>query len=353
MKEIIAILATLASGRTLTREQARQAFEQIMTGGATPAQVGGLLSMLATRPLAVDELVGAAEVMRDKVTRVQVPAGLSVIDTCGTGGTHSKTFNISTSAAIVAAGVGRERGVVVAKHGNRSVTSRSGSAQVLEALGVKLKVQSATLTRCLEEAGICFCFAQAHHPAMKYAMPIRLELGFRTIFNVLGPLTNPAGATRQVMGVYDPALTEPIARVLGELSGQRAMVVYGTTAAGTPLGELVTSGTTRISELRDGAVTTSDLDAATLGLPAADLRDIEVDNPMQSAERVGSVIAGDRGPARDIVCLNAAAALVVADLAKNLAQGVEQAAAAIDSGAAGRALARLVEITQADPTPQT
>ncbi len=345
-------LATLAGGGTLSREQARCAFEAIMTGSAPPAQVGALLAMLAARPLTVDELVGAATVMRDKVTRVDVPDGLTVIDTCGTGGTHSKVFNISTSAAIVAAGAGRPHGIAVAKHGNRSITSRSGSAQVLEALGVKIRVSGATLTRCLDEAGICFCFAQAHHPAMKHAMPIRLELGFRTIFNVLGPLTNPAGATRQVMGVYDPAMTELIARVLGELGAVRAMVVHGTTETGVPLCELLTSGRTRVSEWRDGQVNTRELDAATLGLPAGDMGAMEVNDPVRSAEIIGSVIAGDDGPARDIVCLNAAAALVVADLAADLADGLKQARESIDSGAAGRALSRLVEITGADPTPQ-
>lgn len=345
-------LAALAGGGTLSREQARGAFEAIMSGSAAPAQVGALLALLATRPLTVDELVGAATVMRNKVTRVDVPDGLTVIDTCGTGGTHSKLFNISTSAAIVAAGAGRPRGVAVAKHGNRSVTSRSGSAQVLEALGVKIRVAGATLTRCLDEAGICFCFAQAHHPAMKHAMPIRLELGFRTIFNVLGPLTNPAGAARQVMGVYDPAMTQLIARVLGELGAVRAMVVHGRGADGTVLCELLTSGRTRISELRDGQVATRELDAAQLGLPEGDLRAMEVGDPVRSAEIIGSVIAGEHGPARDIVCLNAAAALVVADLAADLADGLKQARESIDSGAAGRALRRLVEITQADPTPQ-
>ncbi len=349
MKEI---LATLAAGRTLTRDQARDAFETIMTGEAASSQVGALLAFLAVRFLTVDELVGAATVMRAKVTRVDVPEGLTVIDTCGTGGTHSKTFNISTSAALVVAGIGRPRGVVVAKHGNRSVTSRSGSAQVLEALGVKLKVSGPTLTRCLDEAGICFCFAQAHHPAMKHAMPIRLELGFRTIFNMLGPLTNPAGATRQVMGVYDPALTELIARVLGELGARRAMVVHGVGADGTPLGELVTSGATRISELRDGLVTTRELAAADLGIPATDLRQLDVRDSQQSAARVSAVLAGEKGPARDIVCLNAAAALMVADLATSLAEGVEMACEAIDSGAAGQALDRLIQLTRADPTPQ-
>jgi anthranilate phosphoribosyltransferase len=350
MKEALAILA---AGGTLSREQACGAFEAIMTGTAQPAQVGALLAMLAARPLSVDELVGAATVMRDKVTRVDVPAGLTVIDTCGTGGTHSKVFNISTSAAIVAAGAARPHGVAVAKHGNRSVTSRSGSAQVLEALGVKIRVQGPTLTRCLDEAGICFCFAQAHHPAMKHAMPIRLELGFRTIFNVLGPLTNPAGAMRQVMGVYDPSMTELIARVLGELGATRAMVVHGRSADGTVLGELLTSGQTRISEWHHGRATTRELQAEAFGLPQNELRAMEVEDSLQSAEVIGSVIVGHEGPARDIVCLNAAAALMVADLAETLADGLAQARESIDSGAAGRALSRLVAITQADPTPQS
>ncbi len=338
------LLAHVVSGKTLSVEQTVEAFELIMTGQAHPAQVGALLGMLQQRGPTVEEITGAARVMRQKVAGVAAPAGLTVIDTCGTGGDHSATFNISTAAALVAAAAGRPRGVAVAKHGNRSVTSASGSSQVLEALGVKLQVTPETLTRCLDEAGICFCFAPAHHPAMKHAMPIRLELGFRTLFNLLGPLTNPAGASRQVMGVFDPALTEPIANVLRELGSKRAMVVHGQFGGGG-IDELSTAGPTRISHLHHGTLKTESFDARTLGLPSGDPAAMKVDGPEASANVIRAVLAGEHGPARDIVCLNAAAALVVADLAADLSQGLKLAREAVDSAAAARTLGKLVAAT--------
>ena len=350
------LLAHLASGAQLSVEQTIAAFESIMTGQATAAQIAALLSMLQLRGVTEDEMVGAATVMRRHVTPVALPAGLTVIDTCGTGGTGSHTFNVSTAAGLVAAAVGRPRGMAVAKHGNRSVTSASGSSQVLEALGVNIQARGVTLTRCLDEAGFCFCFAPLHHPAMKHAAPIRADLGFRTIFNLLGPLTNPGGARRQVMGVFTPQLTEPIARVLQRLGSEQAMVVHGRLSAGPAgggsgqsegngLGELTTTGSTRISHLQGGMVRTYELDAASLGLPQARALDLRVDGPEASAAIVRSVLSGQAGPARDIVCLNAAAALVVADLAGDLAKGLTLAASAIDSGAAAAVLERVVEIT--------
>ncbi len=338
------LLAILAEGRPLTSDQTSEAFELIMTGEAEPAQVGALLSMIQLRGPHMEEIVGAARVMRAKAVSVEVPAGLVCIDTCGTGGDGSSTFNISTAAAIVAAGAGRQRGVVVAKHGNRSITSKSGSSQVLEALGVTLGGQPQALTRCLDEAGLCFCFAPAHHPAMKHVMPTRQALGFRTLFNILGPLTNPAGATRQVMGVFDPALTEPLAGALGELGSKRAMVVHG-----GGVDELITTGPTRISELRDGRVKTWEFDPATLHLAPSSAGALEVDSPQGSAAVIHRLLEGEAGPARDIVTLNAAAALTVADLANDLAEGLTLACKAIDSGAARRVLERLVELTTADP----
>lgn len=343
------LLNHLVSNQPLSVEQTVEAFELIMTGQASPAQVGALLGMIQQRGPHVNEITGAAKVMRSKATPVPVKPGLKVIDTCGTGGDHAVTFNISTGAALVAAGAGRSRGVAVAKHGNRSVTSNSGSSQVLAELGVKLEVPLDVLSTCLEQAGICFCFAPAHHPAMKYAVPIRQELGIRTIFNLLGPLTNPAGATRQLLGVFSPDWTEPLAQVLKQLGSERAMVVCGQfpTPTGSlgQLDEISTTGQTQISELRDGKITTSTIETRSLGLGEPDVAMLRVGDPAGSARVLRSVLAGENGPARDIVCINAAAALMVADLADNLQQGLELAQQSIDSGAASRALEELVRIT--------
>lgn len=338
-------LNRLVCGQALTAEQAESAFDQIMGGDASEAQIGALLAMIQQRGATVDELTGAARVMRRKVSPVAVPADLTVIDTCGTGGDHAGTFNISTAAALVAAAAGRPHGIGVAKHGNRSVTSQSGSSQVLEALGVNIQVDGACLTRCLDEAGICFCFAPAHHPAMRHAMPVRLQLGFRTIFNLLGPLTNPAGTARQLVGVFDPALTEPLAHVLGALGAERAAIVHGTLDGGG-LDELSTGGPTRMSEWRAGSVHTSRIEPAALGLGPCGAGDLAVDSPDASARIVRSVLDGQAGPARDIVCLNAGAALMVAGLTEDLAAGLGLAAGAIDDGSARATLQRLTAITQ-------
>ncbi|MFA9479380.1 anthranilate phosphoribosyltransferase [Phycisphaerales bacterium AB-hyl4] len=350
------LLAHLVTGNTLSTEQAVEAFELIMTGQATPAQTGALLAMIEHRGATIDEIVGAATVMRDKVKCVTVPAGLRVIDTCGTGGDHAGTFNISTAAALVAAGAGKPQGIAVAKHGNRSVTSNSGSSQVLDTLGVKLQVTPDTLSRCLEEAGLCFCFAPSHHPAMKHAAPIRAELGFRTLFNVLGPLTNPAGATRQVIGVFATQMTKPIANVLARLGADHAMVVHGQIPDDDGkhvdgLDELSTCGPSQISEVRDGKVKTYEIDPDDLGLSYSHPKALKVDSPERSAAVIRELLEGEVGPPRDIVMLNAAAALVVAELAEDLPEGLELARESIDSGAAKQALDRLVEITTADPTP--
>lgn len=343
------ILFQLVQGQSLSTEQTIDAFEQIMTGQATPAQIAALLALMQQRGPTVEEITGAATVMRDKAVKVNVPAGLTVIDTCGTGGDHAETFNISTAAAIIAAAVGRSRSVAVAKHGNRSVTSKSGSSTVLETLGVKLTVSGETLTRCLGEAGICFCFAPAHHPAMKYAAPVRQELGFRTMFNILGPLTNPAQARRQVMGVFDAKLTEPIANVLLRLGAEHAMVVHGEFQPGSSgLDELTTTGISQLSEVRNGKVQTRHFSAASLGLPRAEPISLRAESPQQSAAVLKQLFAGEQGAPRDIVCLNAAAALVVADLAADLTQGIALAQQAIDSGEASRVLEKLITLTQAD-----
>ncbi len=345
-----AILSQLAAGRTLTAQQAAEAFEQIMTGSAAPTQTAALLAMIQMRGPTVDEMVGAARVMRSKVAAVKVPAGLRVIDTCGTGGDHTPTFNISTAAAIVAAAVARPHKVAVAKHGNKTVTRSSGSSQGLEALGVKLLVKPQTLTRCLDEAGICFCFAPAHHPAMKHAAAVRADLGFRTLFNLVGPLTNPAAASAQVMGVSDPELTEPVARALAQLGCRHALVVHGykTTAKDAGFCELSISGPTRISELVSANIDTFEMDATEFGLSRAPIDSLLVKDPTESAAVIKRVLDGEKGPARDVVLLNAAAALRVADLAADWSEGLQQAAEAIDRGAARQVLEKLIAVTQAD-----
>lgn len=339
------ILSALLNELTLNRQQMIEVFEQIMTGTAEPAAVGAILALIQQRGASVEEITGAATVMRSKVTPVTIPEGLTAIDTCGTGGVHAGTFNISTAAAIVAAGAGRKHGIVVAKHGNRSVTSKSGSSQVLEELGVKLIVSSETLTQCLDEAGLCFCFAQAHHPAMKHAAPIRAALGIPTLFNLLGPLTNPAGATRQVMGVFSKSLTEPIANVLANLGAEYAMVVHG-----KGLDEFITWGPTRVSTVYDGKVTTSDINPAEFGVKPASVENLKVNSPTESANVIRDIFAGKAGPAHDIVCVNAGAALVVGGAAKDLATGFGLAQHAIESGQAQNALDQLVSITNSDNT---
>jgi len=332
------LLSALAAGRTLTEAEAYAAFEEVMSGRATEAQIAALLTATAARPggPTVDEITGAARAMHAHVTPIAVPEGVEVIDTCGTGGDASGTFNISTAAALIAAGAG----AVVAKHGNRSVTSKSGSSQVLEALGVKLMVDGATLTRCLAEAGICFAYAPAHHPAMKHAAPVRQQLGFRTVFNLLGPLTNPAGAARQVIGVFEAALTEPIATALQRLGAVRAMVVHG-----DGLDEIATTGPTRITTLANGAIRTTELRADDLGIETASIEALRVESVAASASVIRAVLEGEHGAARDIAALNAAAALVVADRAADLAEGLAHAGNAIDAGAARDTLERLIAIT--------
>ena len=331
-------LRAAMAGGSLSREQAHAAFGQIMGGQWSESQIAGLLVALAMKGETVDEIAGAAEAMRDNVVGVDA-AGMDVIDTCGTGGTGLSTFNVSTAAAIVAAGAGAK----VANHGNVTHTRASGSANVLKALGVNLDAPPETLARCLAEAGVCFCFAIKHHPAMKYAVGVRKALGVRTIFNILGPLTNPAGAKRQVMGLFDAALTETIASVLGMLGAEHALVVH----ADDGLDELSTTSETKVSEWRDGRVATRTVRPEDFGLERAKLDDLLIDSPEASAGVVRDMLAGREGPPRDIVVLNAAAALYVAGLADDLAGAVGLAARSIDTGAAKAALDKLVEVSNA------
>ena len=348
------LLAQLSLGQSLSQSQAVEAFEQIMTGAASPAQVAAMLSMIQLRGPEVSEIVGAAQVLRAHVRPVKVSAEKIVVDTCGTGGDHAQTFNVSTAAAIVAAGAARGTDVVVAKHGNRSVTSQSGSSQVLETLGVRLDVSDQTLTRCLDEAGMCFCFAPAHHPAMRHVAAVRQELGFRTLFNMVGPLTNPAGATCQVVGVFSSELTGPIANALQQLGAHRAMVVHGQASDDSQrkvgLDELSTCGVNTVSYLFDGQVRTHTVDPREFGFSATSLDRLRVDSPKESAAVIRGVLAGQEGGARDIVCLNAGSVLIVAGLTDDFAEAVAMAAQAIDQGAAAAVLENLVRLTQTDST---
>jgi anthranilate phosphoribosyltransferase len=351
------LLAQLVQNQPLSEAQAIDAFDQIMSGSSEPTQTAALLALIQHRGATVDELVGAAKVMRQKATKVAVPKGLTAIDTCGTGGDHAGTFNISTASAIVAAGAGRPLDLCVAKHGNKSVTSKSGSSQVLESLGVKLMVQPETLTKCMDEAGICFCFAPAHHPAMKYAGPVRADLGFRTIFNLVGPLTNPAGAPRQLMGVFSASLTEMLAEVLLKLGSIHAMVVHGqmpdVDGDGAHLGgidELSTCGPNKLSIVRDGKVVTTNQDPTDLNLSLGHPQALRVDGPEASAKVITDILAGKDDPPREIVALNAAAALHVGGVAESLEGGLAMAFDAIDSGKARAALDALIELTNQDKT---
>jgi len=332
-------LIKLLRQESLTADEAAEVMTTIMDGEATPAQIASLLTALRMKGESVEEIAGFARVMREKAVRIH-PKRAPLVDTCGTGGDRLKTFNISTAAAFVVAGAG----VAVAKHGNRSVTSKSGSADVLEELGVSLSVPPESVEACIEQIGIGFLFAQRFHPAMKYAAPVRREIGIRTVFNILGPLTNPAGADCQVIGVYDPDLTESLARVLGLLGSRRAFVVHGMLG----LDEWSTAGATRVSELRDGEVTTRFYTASSFGLPEATPEALAGGPPVENADVMQRLFRGEGGPKRDIVMLNAAAALVAAGQAKDIPDGLQQAAVSLDSGAALEKLQALREMTQAE-----
>lgn len=318
-------IAKVIEGADLRRGEMTDAMNQIMSGEATDAQIGAFLIALRVKGESVDEIAGAASVMREKATPIVTKHDV-IVDTCGTGGDHSGTFNISTTAAFVAAGAG----LCVAKHGNRSVTSQSGSADVLSALGVNIEASPETVSRCLDDVGIGFLFAISLHGAMKYAIGPRREIGARTIFNALGPLSNPAGATRQVVGVYSAALTETLAGVLGTLGAERAFVVHGSDG----LDEMTLTGPTRVSELKNGSVSTYDVSPGKFGLAQAHADALKGGDADYNAEITRSILNGEEGPRRDIVLLNAAAAIVAGDKARDLNEGVQVAAEVIDSGKA-------------------
>lgn len=333
------ILLDIINHKSLTHDQAYGVFSQLMDGKLSEVQIGGLLIGMATKGHDVTEIVAAAEAMRDHAIKIDT-GGADVIDIVGTGGTGLGTFNISTASIFVAAAAGAK----VAKHGSYTNTRPSGAANVLLALGVNIEVSPDVVTRCITEAGVGFCFAVKLHPAMKYAVPVRKQLPVHTIFNVLGPLTNPAGAKRQIMGVYDAQLTEILAAVLGKLGSQRAWVMHGADG----LDEISITASTKISEYRDGKVETRTISPEDFGLPCGTLDDLKIDSPEASAQRIREVLSGTAQEAcRNIVLLNAAGGLVVAEVASDMNDGIRRAAAAIDSGAAMKTLDKLVEISNA------
>ncbi len=328
------LLAKLADGATLAEEDAEIFFAACLRGEPTPAQMAAAVTAMRLRGETVGEITACARAMRRAAVVLDHP--YEVVDTCGTGGDGLHTYNISTAAALVAAG----GGLKVAKHGTSALSSRSGSSDVLAALGVDIRAGLERQRRALDEAGVCFMFAPAHHGAMRHVMPVRAELGFRTIFNLLGPLSNPAGARRQVLGVAEPRRLEPMARVLGALGAERAWVVHG---AG--LDEMTTTGVTQVAEWRDGGLRLFNITPEAVGLPRAGLADLRGGDPKENALALRALLEGAPGPYRDVVLLNAAAAFLVTETVETLREGVERAAEAVDSGRAALALQRLAAIT--------
>lgn len=336
MRNLKDLIAIVADGTSLTHMEAREAFEIIMSGGATPAQIGGFLMALRVRGETIDEISGAVETMRAKMTPVLgVPQ--NAIDIVGTGGDGSGTYNISTCTALVVAACG----VPVAKHGNRSLSSRSGSSEALVELGINLDIPPSKIADCVNGAGIGFMFAPNHHSAMKHVGPARMELGTRTIFNLLGPLANPASVKRQMTGVFARPWVRPVAETLRVLGTEKAWIVHGSDG----LDEITTTGPTYVAELKDGEVNEFTIAPQDAGLPLADPQDLKGGEPRENAQALRRVLDGERNAYRDVVVLNAAASLIVADKAETLLQGVDMATHAIDSGTASRHLSDLVRIS--------
>lgn len=338
MSELNKYINKLADGQSLTKDESIRTFQIMFLGGATPAQIAALLMGLRQKGETMEELLGAAEVMRAKA--VKIKAAEDTIDTCGTGGDSSGTYNISTAVAFVLAGCG----IPVAKHGNRAISSKSGSSDVLKELGVKVDADIPLVELSLQEAGICFMMAPKYHQAMKHVAPVRLELGMRTIFNLVGPLSNPACVKYQLLGVFAEKWLKPMAEVLRELGTKRAWVVHGSDG----MDELTTTGVTKVAELKDGEIRMFDVTPEDAGLPTATLEDLKGGNAMQNAIEMKALLRGKLGPYRDVVLLNAAAGLMIADKAKDLKEGVALAAEAIDSGKAFHALEKLMETTHLD-----
>ena len=335
IKEAITLLI---SGTSLTMEQSAEVMDEIMTNEATPAQFGAFVTALRVKGETVEEIAGLAMMMRSKALRVI--ATNNVVDTCGTGGDNASTFNISTTAAFVAAGAGLK----IAKHGNRAMSSRCGSADVLEELGVKIDLTDYEAQECLRDIGITFMFAPSFHPAMKYASAPRREIGIRTVFNILGPLTNPADAKHQVIGVPDIDLTEKLAKVCQILGSKHTLIVHGEDG----LDEITITGKTHICELKNGNISCYDIDPEVFGLPLAQTESIKGTDSKQNAELLRRIVSGMSGPQRDIVLLNAAAALIAGDLAETFQQGIELATDSIDSGKALKILNQLIRYTTSE-----
>ena len=331
-------LEKFVDGHEVDRDEARGAMAEIMSGACTPAQIGAFLVALRMRGETVEQISGFAEAMRESCVRITTRHE-NVVDTCGTGGDALDTFNISTAAALVTAAAG----VPVAKHGNRSVSSRCGSADVLAELGVRIDLGPQEVEQCLDQHRIGFLFAPSHHPAMKHAIGPRRELGLRTVFNILGPLTNPAGARRQLLGVFDPALTEVLAETLGALGSEHALVVHGLDG----MDELSTTGTTRVSELRDGGVETFEVTPEQFGFERATAQDLVGGDPAESARGLLDALSGEPSPARDIVALNAGGAIYVGGRVDSIEEGIALATEAIESRAALDTLDALRETTRA------
>lgn len=330
-------IAKLVEKRNLTSEETETVMQEIMIGEATPSQISSFITALRMKGETVEEIAGCAKVMRDHSTRIITKQKL-LVDTCGTGGDGVGTFNISTAVAFVIAGAG----VAVAKHGNRSVSSRCGSADVLEALGVNIELKPEEITRCLDEIGIGFLFAPRLHPAMKYAGLPRREIGIRTVFNILGPLTNPASASTQLLGVYSNELTETMAHVLSRLGTRSALVVHGADG----LDELSVTGLNRVTQLRNGKITTYNLDPQKYGLPLAKLVQLKGGLPGENADIIRNLFQGGEGAKRDVLLLNAAAGLLAAEKVADLKEGIGLAAESINTGAALNKLERLVNLSQ-------
>jgi anthranilate phosphoribosyltransferase len=335
MDEFKALIRKVATGAVLTRDEAASAFDVMMSGEATPSQMGGLLMALRVRGETIDEITGAVTTMRAKMLKVDAPS--DAIDVVGTGGDASGSYNISTCAALIVAGAG----VPVAKHGNRALSSRSGAADVLSALGVRIDLGPAAISRCIAEAGIGFMFAPAHHPAMKHVGPTRVELATRTIFNLLGPLSNPAGVKRQVVGVFSRHWVEPLANVLKNLGCERAYVVHGSDG----LDEITTSGPTSVAALENGAVKTFEIAPEEVDLPRAKPEALRGGDAEANAAALMAVLKGTKGPFRDVAVFNAGAALVVAGRAKSVREGVAIAKKVLDSGEAEGRLDRLIHVS--------
>jgi anthranilate phosphoribosyltransferase len=334
MTDLKPLLAKAASREPLTRDEAREAFEILMSGHATPSQIGGFLMALRVRGETVDEIVGAATTMRSKMLRVEAPA--DAIDIVGTGGDGSGTYNISTLAALIVAGAG----VPVAKHGNRALSSKSGASDSLAALGVKLEIAPEVITRCINEAGVGFMFAQQHHSAMRHVGPSRVELGTRTIFNLLGPLTNPAGVRRQLLGVFAPQWVVPIAEVMRDLGSESVWVVHG-----EGLDEITTTGKTSVAALENGKIRTFELSPADFGVSPCALAAIKGGDGVANAAALREVLSGVKNAYRDIALANAAASLVIAGKVETIASGMKLATESLDSGATAVALDKLIAVS--------